>query len=146
MTPGDAMRFTWIGRGVSALLLAAQLGGPVSEQLERERLAAGNGSYRALLTIIAVHEDGTPVRGYIRCSGWWIKYEDDPARTFAGEALPFKTDSRGAIVMNPHLDDEDMYCWSTDKGKHGVVHIYFAHDPVGIHRIVLNKKAGEDDE
>jgi hypothetical protein len=125
-----------IGRSVSIALLLAQ---EPSGELWEDYLATQGGSSQALVTLIAQHVDGTPVRGYIRCAGWWVKYEDDPARTFAGTSLPFETDARGAIVMNPQVTDEQIFCWSEDKGMRGEVSVDLMSRHVVV--ITLNRRA-----
>jgi hypothetical protein len=91
-----------------------------------------------MVTIVVTHKDGTPMRGYVRCLGWWFKYEDDPNRSFAGDSFPFATDSRGVVVMNPHLEDEWIHCWADDKGKHGEVSVSLAGRHVV--QMVLDKR------
>ncbi len=131
----------WIGRSVLLALWLAQVSEPTLEQ--QYALATGGGSHHALVTLIELHEDGTPVRGFIACSGWWQKYQDlqtDEEPVFY-ENLAFRTDSRGAIVMNPHTDNEWVHCWSSDKGKHGSVTVQFDEDdPFHVVTFILNGK------
>jgi hypothetical protein len=89
--------------------------------LDAEYLALQTGSRLAMVTLIAVDEAGLPVRGTIQCGGVWRKFQDD-AELFI-EALPFVTDSRGAIVMNPALDDEYIVCWSTKGDLYGRIRV-----------------------
>jgi hypothetical protein len=124
---------TWIGRGVATALLLAQMAEP---SLETDYLRL-KGSAFALVTLIAVHVDGTPVRGFIRCDGEWFKYADEEDVLW-GVALPFKTDARGAVVMNPHLDIEQLHCWSEDRGMRGDVTVDLSD--THIETIVLNRK------
>ena len=131
----------WMGRSVLLGLLLAQTAEPSLDQ--QYRSAQGLGSYHALVTLIARHTDGTPVRGYVSCSGWWQKYQDllTEEEPVFYENLAFKTDSRGAVVMNPHIEDGWIYCWSSDKGKHGTVVVQFTDtEPLHIVEIVLNKR------
>ena len=126
-----------------ALALIAIVGSLSAQEpeidLERERHAMRTGSDYALITLIAQHEDGTPVRGFIQCAGNWHKYQEGPQ--LYGEALPFATDARGAIVMNPHLSDEYIVCWSRDRCAYGRVVVCFdeAH-PRAVHTIVLRRE------
>jgi len=104
--------------------------------LERERLSTGNGSPLAMITVIARYEDGSPVRGEISCSGNWFKHEDgDPQ--FSGPALPFRTDSRGAVILNPHLDDAWIVCWCEQDGQSGKVLVSFDDVPTGVYEMVM---------
>jgi hypothetical protein len=118
-------------------LLLAQTAEP---GLEEEFLNARNGTGTALVTLIAVHMDGTPVRGFIQCAGEWMKYADEEDVLW-GVALPFKTDSRGAVVMNPHLEFEEIRCWSQDKGMRGEVTVELSG--THIETIVLNRKVSQ---
>lgn len=97
--------------------------------LERELKATRNGTDHALITIIARHADGRPYRGAIQCSGQWFKHEDGDV-VYSGTALPFQTDSRGAIVMNPKQEDVGMLCWAGG----GQVIVNFS-DPTGVYEI-----------
>lgn len=105
--------------------------------LERESLAMRHGSRLAMVTLIASHPDGSPVRGHIQCAGSWFKHEDDNRRVWHGPSLPFETDSRGAVIMNPALADEWIHCWATDRGRRGDVTVDLAGTHVA--HIVLEK-------
>lgn len=134
---------TWIGRSVLMGLLLAQSPDDDKASLERDRLATINGSPYGLITIIARHVDGSPVRGYISCSGVWMKHEDGGPEEWALN-MPFKTDSRGAIVMNPNIEDEWMVCQSADKGRRGTVLVEFSEDdPMKVVTFVLNERGEE---
>jgi hypothetical protein len=128
----------WIGRSVLAGLLLAQTAEPTLDQ--QYRTAIGVGSHHALVTLIAVHTDGTPVRGDIYCAGFWQKYQDlltDEKPKFY-ENLAFKTDSRGAVVMNPRTNNEWVTCWAEDGGKRGSVVVEFSdNNPSHVAEIVL---------
>lgn len=108
--------------------------------LEREYASTRKaGSGLALITLIAIHEDGTPVRGFISCSGVWFKHADEQTVT-QGLSLPFATDARGAIVMNPSLDDEWIVCRSEAHGASGRVEVAFDADhPRTVREIILRK-------
>lgn len=86
--------------------------------LEQERLRMFNGTEHALVTLIARHADGSLARGTIACQGLWFKYQDKKDEQAWDWALPFKTDSRGAIIMNPHLEDGSMDCTAIDSHLH----------------------------
>ncbi len=110
--------------------LFAQTPEEVQRDYDRAVGRVQGGSRHALVTIRARHEDGTPLRGFIQCSGYWQKYQDrqnDEEIEFV-KHLPFKTDSRGAIAMNPLLADEWIFCWASDKGKTGSVIAQFDED------------------
>lgn len=125
---------SWMGRGVFALLLLAQA---VDGGLQQDYLATRTGSPHALVTIIAVHQDGTPVRGYIQCAGEWFKHADEDTVIWS-EALPFKTDSRGAVTFNPRLEDEQILCWCIDNGMRGDIAVNLSG--THIETLVLNRK------
>lgn len=109
--------------------------------LEQDYLRTKSGSGMAMVTLIALHEDGTPLRGYISCAGSWFKHQDGEP-TFYASSLPFRTDARGAIVMNPSLEDEWIACSATDKGKKGTVVVDFTDaEPLHIVTFVLNKES-----
>lgn len=78
----------------------------VYEQLERERFRAKRSEYSnaMMFTVIAERADGRGVRGRIGCEGPWYKMGagegDDPGPVI--EMHPFKTDARGAIILNPY--------------------------------------------
>ena len=111
--------------------------------LELDRLATVNGSPFAMVTLIALHEDGSPVRGYIRCSGVWTKHQDGQPEEYEW-GMPFKTDMRGAVVMNPHIAHEWIVCSSNDKGRYGKVLVEFSEDdPVKVVRFILNERGEE---
>jgi hypothetical protein len=108
--------------------------------LERDRLAMYDGSHLALITLIAQYEDGTPARGYIACEGSWYKHADRDEDTAVGIGLPFKTDARGAIVMNPLLSDEWIECFASKDGYYGRVRVEFSDQrPAQVVRLVLRK-------
>ena len=73
---------------------------PIAEQTSSLRMA----------TIIARYPDGTPVKGFIFCDGYWFKYADEHNR-IQGHSLQFRTDSRGAIIMNPSVADDVLTCY-----------------------------------
>lgn len=108
------------------LLLLAQSPEPT---LERDYLRTFTGSPQQLVCIIATDAEGRPYRGYVSCSGWWFKYADEDT-TANGYALPFLTDARGAIVMNPHRDDDFFVCWATDYPEQKVLVDLSASNPV----------------
>lgn len=99
--------------------------GDILMQMEREKLTTSR-SYPLLdmVTIRAIHADGTSARGSINCTGSWEKYGDtgrNNAPLKYGWRLPFKTDSRGAIILNPRTGDfaeDPMYCQAIDKHGH----------------------------
>ena len=99
------------------LALLVQLPEP---DLYREFRATQTGTPHAIVSLIAIEADGTPVRGTIQCSGYWFKYADEET-TAEGWALPFVTDARGAIVMNPRTTDAPFLCWSEIRGHRGEV-------------------------
>lgn len=123
-----------------ALLAFVALGLQEPEiDLDRERLAMRDGSGLAMVTLIATYPDGTPVRGEIQCGGNWHKHQDGNPEQY-GPSLPFVTDSRGAVIMNPHLSDEWIVCWSAKDGATGKVIVSFdERTPRSVHRIVLRK-------
>jgi hypothetical protein len=120
----------WIGRSVLLLLALAPA-------IESSYVLPGDDVDHAMVTLIAVHRDGTPVRGFIRCLGFWWKHADEH-QVIEGVALPFATDSRGAVIMNPRLADKQITCWSEDRGMHGEVTVNLATTSVA--HIVLNRK------
>lgn len=120
-------------RTVAALALL--LIGPEPD-LEQDYLATRDGSRLAMVTVICRRADGRPVRGTIQCAGYWFKHQDGEP-VFYGSSLPFQTDSRGAIVMNPAVADEWMTCWCEDHGTRGEVTVEFAHDPAQVVEIVI---------
>ena len=81
------------------------------EEKERSRLVSEYGTFSnfMLFTVIAQYQDGTPARGYIYCSGYWVKFQEDewdaklkkmvPPKAMLNQ--PFVTDSRGAAGFNP---------------------------------------------
>ena len=80
----------------------------------------------AMITLIARYPDGTPAKGgRIGCTGWWFKYSDDPKEQAeqSGEAYMFKADSRGAVILNPNLDDTYLHCWAEHRLAKGEVEI-----------------------
>lgn len=95
------------------------------------------GTYLELVEIQAVHRDGTGARGVISCSGSWIKYQDSKNQPIvAGWNLPFKTDSRGLIILNPGIGDfeeEPMRCASED--SHG--HLGFTNFQTPTNRVTI---------
>ncbi len=116
------------------LILAALL--MTTGDLERERLAVSNGSPLAMITVIARYQDGRPFRGSIQCSGEWFKHADEDA-TPSGPSLPFRTDARGAVILNPHLTDGWILCWAESNGLSGRVTASFEDTPTGVFEIVL---------
>jgi hypothetical protein len=128
--------FIRMGQGVLLAFLAAQDGIPAVDPLQEEWNRAQTGARDWIATVIAVHVDGTPVRGYIRCAGWWRRHIDEETME-GGESFPFKTDSRGAVGFNPHIEDEWIHCWASDKGMTGEVTIFQSRP---VQRLVLNKK------
>ena len=103
--------------------------------LEQDRLRALGGSPRnTIITIIAQHIDGTPARGTIACAGVWYKHRAEGRGEWA-EAYPFNTDSRGAVVFNPLIDDDGlMDCTAVDTHLHSGT-IRFPIEPR--HRAIL---------
>jgi len=94
----------------------------VVQSLEHDRRAVEQ--YRPadyLIELQALHLDGSPARGTIACSGYWRKFDE---REESGPNLPFATDARGVIILNPWLgtfDDTRMDCTADDAhGHHGV--------------------------
>ena len=132
--------FAWIGRSVLGLVLLAQA--PVEVDLDQDYMRTlRSGSVQAGITLIALHKDGSPARGFIQCAGTWFKHEDVEDNIVSGEELPFRMDSRGAVVMNPHVDDEQIHCWAEDKGMLGSVSIHFsADDPIHVRRFTLSQE------
>jgi hypothetical protein len=119
------------------LLLAALL--MTTGDLEREWKATTNESRLAMITIIATYPDGRPVRGEIQCSGDWYKHEDGPDHLTV-PSLPFVTDSRGAIIVNPHISDAWMICWCEQNGQAGRVSVSFDDaDSTGAYHIVMGE-------
>lgn len=117
------------------LLVALVLAEP---DLASEWRAMHTTSTKALLTIQAQTPDGVPVRGEIACTGHWYKYQDGPIQ-FSGEALPFQTDSRGAIVMNPSVEDEAITCWMEHRGQRGTVAINFVADATQVVALIVGE-------
>lgn len=107
--------------------------------LEQDSLLTRSGSAQAMVTLIATYPDGTPLRGFIQCGGTWFKHADE-ADVLEGEALPFRTDSRGAIIVNPHVEDEWITCWASGDGAHGKVLVELSDRPT-IQHIVLQKES-----
>lgn len=105
--------------------------------LEREARALREGSRLALITLIAQYPDGTPHRGVIQCAGSWFKHQEGPVQY--GTSLPFQTDSRGAIVMNPALADEWIVCWAEHDGAVGKAIVDLTVDPAQVVRLTLRK-------
>lgn len=108
------------GKWALVALLALQ-----TPTLADDYRATVGGSELAMVTLIATYPDGSPVRGVIRCAGTWFKHADEQTVFFAPE-LPFQTDSRGAVIMNPHLDDEWIDCWCEANGYVGRVRVTFS--------------------
>jgi hypothetical protein len=104
--------------------------------LEHDRKATANGSPLAMLTVIARYPDGTPFRGAIRCGGEWYRHADEPDKPVM-QALPFRTDSRGAVIVNPQVEDGYLICWVDGNGRSGNVTANFEDDPTGVFEIVL---------
>ena len=92
--------------------------------LDEYRALTGDGSDLAMITIIATYPDGAPAREFIRCEGWWFKHADEDHVT-SGLAQPFRVDSRGAVIMNPHVTDEWIDCWAQENGFYGRVRVTF---------------------
>lgn len=86
--------------------------------------AVGRPTLVNMIEIQAIHfTDGSPARGTISCNGYWIKFQDEKNQPLLeGTGLPFKTDSRGVIIMNPWVgmyDEEDpLICRATDVHGH----------------------------
>ena len=106
--------------------------------LETESQALRPGSPLAMVTLIATYPDGTPLRGFIQCGGSWYHHTDNSDDIEVVEALPFRTDSRGAIIVNPHLEDEWIVCWAEQHGAAGKVMVELTERPT-IQHIVLRK-------
>ena len=117
----------------SWLFAALLLTGPDLAHEERRLM---RGSPLAMLTIVARYQDGTPFRGFISCSGEWFKHSDEET-SLTGPSLPFRTDSRGAVILNPHTTDGWIICWATDNGLSGRVTASFEDEPTGVFEIVL---------
>ena len=124
---------------MNALLLAASLIA-LEPNLEQDYNRTLNGSPLAMVMVIARYPDGKPFRGVIRCTGEWYKHADEPDHLTL-PAMPFKTDGRGAVVLNPHLSDESITCWATDAaGVTGKTVVTFdAERPTGRFEIVLGQ-------
>ena len=120
---------------IAALLVTQE---PIID-LDFDRRALWGGSPLAAITFIARYEDGRPVRGFVRCLGTWYKHADEDTVMYASE-LPFKTDSRGAVIMNPHVDDEWIQCYVAQDGYYGETRVEFDRDhPTAIVEIVVKK-------
>lgn len=107
--------------GRSFLLVALlQIPDDAETQLEHERLSirAGVLPQVEVVRVRSVHRDGTPARGSISCSGTWRKFDETPTYD---EWLPFKTDTTGAILLNPWIgdyQDDPMVCSALDRHGH----------------------------
>lgn len=105
----------------SSLLLALALFAQSDDiaNLQRERYAAQDvHTFMDMVSVQAVHEDGTPARGSISCEGLWTKYDE---RIVAEWNLPFVTDSRGVSIFNPWIGeytDDVMTCSALDRHGH----------------------------
>lgn len=93
------------------------------EQLELDRLRAGRyGTRTGMITVIAQFSDGSPARGTINCNGYWCKFDE---QQYCGPNLPFVTDSRGACIFNPGIEDfdedvvEPTTCYATSGTRSG---------------------------
>lgn len=101
----------------------------------------GPGSELAMITLIATFPDGSPARGFIRCAGNWHKHADEDV-VLAGPELPFQVDGRGAIVMNPHVDDDYVECWCQERGYYGRVRVTFSRqEPTQIGHIRMRRES-----
>jgi hypothetical protein len=79
--------------------------------------------------LVAVHRDGTPARGTIACDGLWVKHADEDKDENYQEwdfRLPFRTDSRGAVVFNPTPDmlGDRLTCYAESKGLSGTLTLF----------------------
>lgn len=118
-----------------ALTLIALMVLGQESSLDEDFRATVNDSRAAMVTLIATYPDGSPARGQIRCAGIWFKHADE-TELLVGEALPFETDSRGAVIVNPHVSDEWIECWSESRGYYGRVRVYFQEaKPTGVGHI-----------
>lgn len=109
---------------VSVLLLAQSHDVVRELQLDLERTRPST-TQSMMIEVQAAHADGSPAKGTIACSGLWRKYDEQET---VGWDLPFDTDSRGVIFLNPwigtYADGEDLICRAKDKhGHQGVVSI-----------------------
>jgi SH3-like domain-containing protein len=105
---------------LTTLTAFAQQPIPEEQQLQIDRMRAYGQSPVNMIQIQAVHfADGTPARGIIACNGWWRKFDE---KEDGGWSWPFKTDSRGVIIMNPWVDtygeDDPLICKATDIHGH----------------------------
>ena len=123
---------------MKGLLIAALLM-TTEPNLEQDYAQTLDGSALAMVTVMARYPDGRPVRGYIQCSGNWFKHQDGPINLEA-QSMPFRTDSRGAVILNPHLSDEWLICWCEQDGMTGHVTVSFdSADPTGVFEIVMGE-------
>lgn len=104
------------------LMMLAQVERPIDLDRERRLALYGEGSPHMLITVKAEYLDGRPMfPGTIGCTGYWYKHVDEQTKVWAW-MLPFSTDSRGAIGLNPlaYYDDEEPYvltCEAMDAQK-----------------------------
>lgn len=110
-------------KNIGVLLLLALVSQQPDEirELQLDQLRThDNRPIMELISVQAVHEDGSPARGTISCDGLWQKFDEKPTSAWN---YPFKTDSRGVAVFNPWIgmfDDRDgqMHCTSEDIHGH----------------------------
>lgn len=109
------------------LMLLAQTA-DISIDLEQEwhRAIGRERPKHMMITLMAEHMDGTPARGTIGCSGGWFKHADEEETSY-GPYLPFTTDSRGAIVLNPgwgdYDEEEPLQCEARSGEQRGTVSV-----------------------
>jgi hypothetical protein len=105
--------------------------------IRRDRYRLYDGSKFAIVTLVAEHADGTPARGWISCDGHWTKHRDEDT-TVGGWNLPFTTDARGAIILNPHYyEDEMLNCRAWDKHLHSGESSFSLIESGDVQRIVV---------
>lgn len=104
------------------LLTVALFAQETDRPLEQQRDSIYNGTYYEMVSIQAVHADGTAARGSIACHGDWWKHQDSKNHTFiGGEWFPFETDSRGVVILNPYVEDfpeDPLDCRAVDRHGH----------------------------
>ena len=122
------MRMTILA--IALLFGSSQLADPDLDA-ERRRATPATKTIYSLITIIATYDDGTPVYpGTIGCSGYWFKYIDEQTIVFE-EGLPFSTDARGAIILNPFSNIDTLTCVArSPDGRSTVVEFAIRHAAV----------------
>ncbi len=130
--------FLWIGRVSLLGVLFAQAPEPFTVEEELYRLQH-QGPANHVVTMIATHVDGSPLRGYIQCGGYWTKHVDEDT-TIGAPNLPFKTDSRGAVIFNPGIEDTWIFCFAEDGEYAGETLLTLSKTRPNIGRILLKEK------